>query len=127
MGGDYYNGEALEAALGFDRGTVSDQALEVMNSSLRISISALDHAYRTVAVEEIASVAQRLTAWAPHLLSHLNISSASQAEIEELAAAFAPAAIFYVDLLRKAFDDFPDEPLPLAAPPPPELPAAASE
>ncbi len=126
MGSDYYNGEALEAVLGFDRGTVSVDALDTMNSKLRISIPSLDDAYRTVPLEDVALMSQRLTAWAPHLLKYLNVTSAKQAEIEDMAAVFSPAAIYYINLLREAFDDLPGEPLPLP-PPALELPAAASE
>jgi len=126
MGGDYYNGEAMEAVLGFDSGIVSPQALDVMNSKLRMSIPALDDAYRTVPVEQIAVMAQRLTAWAPHLLSYLKVTGVKQAEIQDLAVVFAPAAIHYVNLLRGAFDDFPVDLLPLV-PPVPELGAAVSE
>lgn len=126
MGGDYYNGEAMEAVLGFDRGTVSPEVFDVMNSKLRISIPALDDAYRTVPVEQIALMAQRLAAWAPHLLSYLKVTGAKQVEIEDLAVIFAPAAIHYVNLLRETFDGFPDDPLPLA-PLVPELALAASE
>ena len=71
-------------------------------------------------------MAQRLTAWAPHLLRYLKISSAEQAEIEDGATVFAPAAIYYVNLLREAFDDFSDDALPVA-PPELELPAGVSE
>ncbi|MDA8290220.1 MAG: hypothetical protein M0Z33_00850 [Actinomycetota bacterium] len=126
MGGDYYNGEAMEAVLGFDRGTISLEALEVMNSELRISMPALDNAYRTVPLDEIAFMAHRLATWAPLVLSYLQVTGTQPAEIEDLAVVFAPAAIHYVSLLREAFDDFPDEPLPLT-PPTLELPAAASE
>lgn len=125
MGGDYYNGAAMEAVFGFDSGTVSPQTLDLMNTKLRVSVAALDDAYRTVPLEEIAFMAQRLAAWAPHLLSYLRVTAA-QHEIEELAAVFAPAVIHFVNLLRGAFDDFPDDPLPLAAPPL-ELAAAASQ
>jgi len=126
MGDDYYNGEAMEAVFGLDSGTMSVDVLDTMNSKLRISIPDLDNAYRTVPVEEIASMAQRLAAWAPHLLRYLKVTGAKQAEIEDLAAVFAPGMIYYVNLLREAFDDFPDEHSSLA-PPPLELAPAASE
>ncbi|MDQ6839260.1 MAG: hypothetical protein M3137_13270 [Actinomycetota bacterium] len=76
-------------------------------------------------VEEVAFLAHRLTVWAPRLLHYLNVTETSQAEIEELTPVLTPGAIYYANLLRDAFDDFPDEPLPLP-PPVPELPAMAS-
>ena len=54
------------------------------------------------------------------------MTGVDQAWIEDVMATVAPAAIYFVNLLREAFEDFPDEPVPLA-PPLPELPASASE
>lgn len=127
MGHDYYNTEALEAVFGFAPGSISVDELDAMNSSkLRFSIPAFEEAYRTVPLEDVAFIAHRLTTWAPHLLSYLNVTGVEQSEIEELTVVFAPAAIYFVNLLRETFDDFPDEPLPVA-PPLPEFPVAASE
>lgn len=126
MGADYYNAKAMEAVFGFDRGTISVEVLDTLNSKLRMSIPDLEDAYRTVPLEEIAFMAHRLTTWAPHLFAYLKVSGVRQGEIEDLAVAFAPGTIHYVGLLREAFDDFADEPIPLA-PPVPELAAAASE
>ena len=126
MGDDYYNGDALEAVFGLERGTISLQDMDIMNSKLRMSMPALDDAYRTVPLEEIAFMAQRLTGWAPHLLGYLEVTGVGQDEIEDVAVVLAPAAAHYVSLLRKTFDDFPDEPIPLP-PPARELSPAASE
>lgn len=115
VGDDYYNGEAMDAVFGLERGTVSPDVLEVLNSKLRVSVPTLDDEYRTVPVEEVALMAHRLTAWAPHLLRHLNITGVTQAEIEDLAVVFAPGLVHFVALLRAAFEDFPGELLP--APP----------
>jgi hypothetical protein len=124
MGGDYYNGTAMEAVFGLDLGTLSVGELDVFNSALRTSIADLDHAYRTVPVGEIASMAHLLADWAPHFLGYLKVTGATQPEIEDLAMVFAPAAIHYVNRLRDTFEDFPDGPLPMA-PPVPELLAAS--
>jgi hypothetical protein len=51
-------------------------------------------------------MAQRLTAWAPHLLRYLKSSSAEQTEIEDMATMFAPAAIYYVNLLLRPSTTF---------------------
>jgi len=126
MGGAYYNGEAIEAVLAMDRGSVSVEEMDVVNSKIRFSIPAFEDAYRDLPIDEIVVMAQRLTAWAPHLLRYLKITGTEQAEIEDLATVFAPAAIYCVNLLREAFDDFPDEDLPMA-PSALELPAAVSE
>lgn len=79
MGGDYYNGEALEAVLGLDRGVLSADMLHTMNTQLRISLPAIDKVYRTVSGTQIVLMAQRLTEWAPHMLRYLGISGAKQA------------------------------------------------
>jgi hypothetical protein len=123
VGDDYYNGEAMDAVCGLERGTVSPDVLYILNSKLRVSIPTLDDAYRTVPVEEIALMAHRLTVWAPHLLRHLNITGVRQAEIEDLAAMFAPGVVHFAALLRAAFEDFPAELLP-TPPSVPELTAA---
>lgn len=125
LGCDYYNGAAMEAVLGLANGTISVTDLDVMNSAPRMSIPDLEDTYRTVPVEEIAFVAHRLTMWVPHLLRYLEVTGASEAEIEELVPVLTPGAIYYANLLRNAFDAFPDEPFPLA-PPLPALPVAAS-
>jgi hypothetical protein len=109
VGDDYYNGEAMDAVFGLERGTVSPDVLHVLNSKLRVSIPTLDDVYRAVPVEEIALMAQRLTAWAPHLLRHLNITGVRKTEIEDLAAVFAPGVVHFVVLLRAAFEDSPSE------------------
>jgi hypothetical protein len=123
LGDDYYHGEALEAVLGLDRGALSPDVLHTVNTELRINLPAIDDTYRTVSVGEIVLMAQRLTAWAPHMLRYLKVTGAKLAEIEDLAVIFAPAAIYYVNLLRSAFDDFPHDLL-LEVPPPFELPVA---
>lgn len=127
MGHDYYNAEALEAVFGVDRGSISVDDLDVVNSSnLRISIPEFEAAYRSVPVEDIAFIAHRLTSWVPHLLRYLKVTDVEQAEIEDMMAAIAPAAIYFVNLLHEAFDEFSDEPMPIA-PPLPEVPAAVSD
>ncbi len=65
VGDDYYNGEAMDAVFGLERGTVSPDVLHVLSSKLRVSIPTLDDVYRTVPVEEVALMAHRLTVWAP--------------------------------------------------------------
>jgi hypothetical protein len=115
MGHDYYNTEALEAVIGVGQGSISVDELDAMNASkLRISIPTFEDAYRTVPVEDIAFIAHRLTTWVPHLLRYLKVTGVDQAEIEDVTVSLAPAAICFVNLLREAFDDFPDEPVPLA-------------
>lgn len=54
---------------GLERGSVSPDVLYVLNPKLRILLPTLDDAFRTVPVEEIAPMAQRLTAWPPHTCS----------------------------------------------------------
>ena len=124
MGEDYYNGRAMEAVLGLDHGVVSVEVLDALNTSLRISIPLLDNAYRTVPVEQIAFMSQRMTAWAPLLLDYLGVVGAKKAEIEDLATVFAPAAVNFANLLREVFDDFPDD-FPLEKPSPQLEPAPA--
>lgn len=127
MGHDYYNAQAFEAVIGAERGSISVEELDAMNSpKLRISLPAFEEAHRTLSLGDIASIAHRLTTWAPHLLAYLKVDGVDQTEIEDMTPIFAPGAIYFVGLLRDAFDDFPDEPLPLA-PTPTKLSAAASE
>lgn len=127
MGHDYYNAEALEAVFGTEWGSISVAELDAVNSStLRISIPDFEDAYRTVPLQDVAFIAHRLTTWVPHLLRYLKVTSVEQSEIEDVTVSLAPPAIYLVNLLREAFDDFPDELLP-AAPPLPELPVAAAE
>ncbi|HVX23317.1 MAG TPA: hypothetical protein VHB02_18395 [Acidimicrobiales bacterium] len=109
MGDNYYNGRAMEAVLGLDDGAVSVEVLDLLNTGLRVSMPALDNTYRTAPVEQIAFMAQRMTAWAPLLLDHLEVIGVKTAEIEDLATVFAPAAVYFANLLREAFDDFPDD------------------
>jgi hypothetical protein len=46
IGADYYNSEALEAVFDVDRGAISVEEIDVMNSKLRFSIPAFEDAYR---------------------------------------------------------------------------------
>ena len=109
MGGEFYNGEALEAAFSLDRGSVTAELLNTMNTHLRFSMAELDDAYRTVPLEKITAMARLLTEQAPVMLRHLNISGVKLAEIEELAVVMAPAFVYFAELVRTAFDDFSSE------------------
>jgi hypothetical protein len=110
LGDNSYNGQALEAVLGLDRGVASIEVLDVLNTRLRVSIPVLDNAYRTVPVEQITLMPQRMTAWAPVFFDYLGVVGVKTAEIEDLATIFAPAAVYFANLLHEAFDDdFPDD------------------
>lgn len=109
MGGDYYNGKAMAAVLNLDVEVMSFDVLDVMNTGLRICPRELEDTYRNAPLEQIVAMAQRIRAWAPGVLEHLGVTGAEAAEIEDLSAVFAPAAIHFVHLLQAVFDDFPQE------------------
>jgi hypothetical protein len=108
MGGDFYNGKALAAVLNVDPDEIGDDVVDFVNTELRIVPSEIDEAYRSAPIDDIVEVAQRLREFAPLALGHIGVTDASDADIEDLAAIFAPAGVYFVNLLRAKFDDFPE-------------------
>ena len=111
MGADIYDPDAFAAVFNVDASEIPPRVIDEINAKLSPSARDIDNAYRNVPLERIVAVAQRLTELAPHLLEYLEIKRASDAEIEDLAATFAPLVSYYLDLLRDAYDDFLDNEL----------------
>jgi hypothetical protein len=107
MGGDFYNGRALAAVFNVNPDEIDDEAMDYMNGELRLVPSEIDETYRSASIEDIVVVAQRLNEFAPSALEHIGVTDASEAEIEDLVAMFAPAAVYFVKLLQTKFEDFP--------------------
>ena len=109
MGADIYDPDAFAAVFNVESSEIPLDVVEEINAKLHPNALDIDDAYRNVPLERIVAVAQRLTVWAPHLLDYLEVNRASDSEIEDLATTFAPLVSYYLDLLRDAYDDFPDD------------------
>ena len=118
LGGDYYNGGALEAVLNLDPGDMTNDVLDVINTKLRVDPREFEESYRHVPVAEIVTAAQLMAERAPAFFEHLGVTGTVQGEIDDLAAVFAPPAVYFVGLLRAAFDDFPEGTAIIPAPTP---------
>ena len=110
MGDDIYDPDALEAVFKLDAGSVTFEVLQELNTSVRFDTKTVDLVYRTAPLDEVVFVAQRLAYFAPRVLEYLGVTRYAVAEVEDLATMFAPGAIYYVDLLREAYADFPEDP-----------------
>lgn len=109
MGGDIYDPGAFAAVFDVEAGEVPLYVIDEINARIRPNMHDIDETYRNIAVERVVLISQRLTQWAPSLLDHLEITRATDAEIEDLATMMAPFLSYFFDLLRGAYEDFPDE------------------
>lgn len=106
LGDELYNPKALAAVLNIDPAAFGSEALDLLNRG-RVIPTDIDESYRSASIEDIVAVAQLGREHGPELLDHLGITGVSEAEIEELAATFAPLVVYLVKLGRSQFDDFP--------------------
>jgi hypothetical protein len=116
MGDDYYNGSAIEAVMNLDPGEMTPDALHVINTELRIDPRAFEESYRQVPLTEIVTAAKLISERAPAFFEHLGVTGVDQDEIDDLAATFAPPAVYLVGLLGTALADVPEEITVLPAP-----------
>lgn len=121
VGGEFYNPKAIAAVLNVDPGGIGSADLDLVNTHFRVSVQDVDEAYRSAPIEDIVRMAQLIAGNAHAVLDYLGVTGGTEAEIEDLAATFAPAALYFAGLLRQVFDDFPaDVPV---LPPRPRRPA----
>jgi hypothetical protein len=109
MGGDIYDAAAFAAVFNVEATEVPPDVIDEINARIRPNMHDIDETYRNIAVERIVLISQRLTQWAPTLLDYLEITRVTDAEIEDLATMMAPFVSYFFDLLREAYEDFPDD------------------
>jgi hypothetical protein len=107
FGADMYNGEATAAVLDIDPATFSEEALDEINTSFRMSPIDLEEAYRSAPIEDITAMATILAQSAPTALAHIGVTKVALDEIEDLAAAFAPCGVYFAQLFNDTRDSLP--------------------
>jgi hypothetical protein len=95
---------------------MTPDVLQVINTELRIDPRAFEESYRQVPVAEIVTAAKLISERAPAFFEHLGVTGVDQDEIDDLAAIFAPPAVYLVGLVGAALADVPDEIALLPAP-----------
>lgn len=107
MGGDFYNLKGMAALLNFDPEVVSPQDQDALNKLERFDINDLAASYGSASTDDIVTAAQLLREHGPDVLDHIGVSGVTDAQVEDLAAMFAPAAVYLMQWARRHFSDLP--------------------
>jgi hypothetical protein len=123
-GGEVLNGEATAAMLGFDP-TEFDMDAFTFIEQLGLTFQNLEHAYRTMSLEDIVAMAEWLR---DHILvaaEYFGITKAPDSVLDDLATQFAPMVACLIEPLVNECDGFaaflveigvPDRLIPLSLP-----------
>jgi hypothetical protein len=124
FGDNIYDPEPIAAVLNLDPKSIDGDELISFLNELRIDPPAIEEEYRSAPIDDVVYVAGALLSIAPEVIRHLGIVGLIDAEVEDLAATFAPLGVHFARLLRARFDDFPLV-LPSAEPSPALVPVGS--
>ena len=105
LGGEIYDGRPIAAMFGVDPTEVEPEVVEFVNQHLRITTWEVDEAYRTAPLDQIVILARWLRERAHLAVSFLGLQTATESQLDELAAMFAPYALFILGVVSSRFDD----------------------
>ncbi|MDA8317597.1 MAG: hypothetical protein M0010_20890 [Actinomycetota bacterium] len=128
LGGELYDAKPIAALLGLDPAEVDLDALEFVNQRLRISAWDLDEAYRNAPLVRVATMAAWLRERAHLAVAYLGLESATEAQLDDLTAIFAPGVLHIFAVIAPQVDDAGEAIAALGLPAilvPPELAAPA--
>lgn len=105
FGGEIYDERPIAAMFAVDPAEVGSDAVDFINERLRITTWEVDEAYRTAPLDQVALLARWLRERAHLAVSFLGLETATESQLDELAALFAPYALHMLRVIGSRFDD----------------------
>jgi hypothetical protein len=105
FGGEVYDAEPIAAILGVGVSRIEDDAVEFVNENLRITTWDIDEAFRTLPLADVARMAVWLRERAHLAVEFLGLESATESQLDDLAALFAPFVLHLLGIVRSVIDD----------------------
>ena len=105
LGGELYDAEPIAAMFGADMSEIEDDAVDFVNENLRITTWAVDEAYRTLPLADVAMMAAWLRDRAHLVVGFLGLENATESQLDDLAALVAPYVLFVLGIVRSRIDD----------------------
>lgn len=105
LGGELYDAQPIAALFGVDPAEVDPDAVDFVNQRLRITTWDLDDAYRSAPLVQVATMAAWLRERAHLAVAFLGLESATEAQLDDLTALFAPYALYMLAVIAPRFED----------------------
>lgn len=105
LGGDLYDAQPIAALFGVDASVIDADAMVFLNERLRITTWDVDEAYRTMPLGYVAAIALWLRERAHLAVGFLGLEEATESQLDELSALFAPYVLYVLGVFRSQFDD----------------------
>ncbi len=105
LGGEIYDARPMAAMLGVDAAEIEPDAVDFINQRLRITMWEVDEAYRSAPLHQVVLLARWLRERAYLAVSFLGLETATESQLDDLAALFAPYAWHILGVISSRFDD----------------------
>ena len=105
LGGEIYDTRPIAAMFGVDPQEVEPDTVDFVNQRLRITTWEIDETYRTVPLDQVAAMAQWMRERAHVAAPFLGLETATECQLDVLAALFAPYALHILGVVSSQFDD----------------------
>jgi hypothetical protein len=105
LGGELYDAQPIAALFGEDASEIDANAMDFLNERLRITTWDVDEAYRTMPLGYVVAIALWLRERAHLVVGFLGLEEATESQLDELAALFAPYVLYVLGVFRSQFDD----------------------
>lgn len=105
LGGQVYDAQPIAAMFGVSPSEVEPDAVDFVNQRLRITTWEVDETYRTVPLAEVVAMARWLREHAHLAVSLLGLDTATDSQLDDLAALFAPYALHILAYVSSCVDD----------------------
>jgi hypothetical protein len=105
LGGEIYDARPIAAVFGVDPAEVESDTVDFVNQRFRITTWEVDEAYRTAPLDQVVILARWLRERAHLALAFLGLEKATEPQLDELAAIFAPYALHVLSIASCWYDD----------------------
>jgi hypothetical protein len=105
LGGEIYDEGPIAAMFGVEPAEMNPVSVDFINQRLRITPWEVDEAYRTAPLDQVVLMARWLRERAHLATTFLGLESASESQLDELAAMFAPYALYILSVIFSTFED----------------------
>lgn len=104
FGGELYDAGPIAAMFGLEMLEDEDDAVDFVNENLRMTTWEIDEAYRSLELAEVAKMAVWLRERAHLAVEYLGLEHATESQLDDLAALFAPYSLFMLSVVRSRID-----------------------
>jgi len=105
LGGEIYDAQPIAATFGIEPSTIEPEAVDFINQRLRITTWEIDEAYRTAPLTQVVLMAEWLREHADLAVSFLGLETATESELDDLAALVAPYALHILRIIASQSDE----------------------